>query len=174
MGDSRKVVGYDEAGAALMDAEPVAAEAPTANLPEASTDELPTWAVVPSGLKPPRGRNVLFLRIPADFTDTPYKGERQCTIWTLSDGDEKMALRRCQGDPNRAASEYTRQMLRAVDGVVSAWDKPAGPGSVDEFWREIGAKGRNMLMRVYTQLHLPTDAEMANFFEHCVAVRTAS
>ena len=142
-------------------------------LPEAQGDEVPEWALVPAHLKVPRGKQVVFLRFPASLTDSPEKGERQCIVWTLSDGEEKIAADRCEGKANRAPSEYSKQMIRATDGAVVDWSKPRGPGSLDEFWREIGPKGRNILMRVYTQLHLASDEEVVNFFEQCVAVRTA-
>lgn len=142
-------------------------------LPAAQGDEVPDWAVVPQHLKVPRGKQVVFLRFPAELTDAPEKGERQCIVWTLSDGEEKIAADRCEGKANRAPSEYSKQMIRAIDGAVVDWSKPRGPGSIDEFWREVGPKVRNILMRVYTQLHLASDDEVTNFFEQCVAVRTA-
>lgn len=152
------------------DAEP---PKPAPKIPEAQGDDVPEWALVPGHLKVPRGKQVVFLRFPAPLTETPAKGDRQCIAWSLTDGEEKLAADRCDGKANRAAAEYTKQMLRAVDGVVVDWGKMRGSGSIDEFWREIGPKGRNILMRVYTQMHLASDDELRDFFEQCVAVRTA-
>jgi hypothetical protein len=108
------------------------------------------------------------------MTDTPLKGDRHCIAWTLSDGEERLAAQRCGGDSARYAAEFTKQFIRAVDGVTVDWSKSRGPGSVDEFWKEIGPKGRHLATRIYTKTHLPTDEEVNRFFEHCVAVRTAS
>ena len=145
-----------------------------AGLPSASDEDIPEWAVLPPNLKIPRGKRVTFIRFRASWTDAPEKGERQCLLWTLTDGEEKLANDRCGGSSTRAPAEYSKQMIRAVDGVMVDWSKSRGPGSVDEFWREIGPKGRTMLMRLYAQLHLPSDEDINDFFEHCVAVRTAS
>lgn len=149
-------------------------EAPKPALPASSGDDVPDWALVPANLKVPKGRQVIFLRFPAAITDSPLRGERQCICWSLSDGEEKMANDRTGGSSARAPAEFTKQMIRAVDGVVVDWSRPRGPGSIDEFYREIGPKCRNLLMRVYTQLHLATEDETRDFFESCVAVRTAT
>lgn len=170
MEDTRRLVAADDEPEApvVLTAE----ETPSPRLPAAEGSDVPEWAVVPKDLRPPKGRQVIFLRIPARLTDTPLKGERQCIVWTLSDGDEKLAAERCEGKAGRASAEYTKQMIRAVDGNVASWMKASGPGSLDEFWREIGGKGRNLLMRVYSQLHLADDEELRDFFENCIAVRT--
>jgi hypothetical protein len=177
MEDTRKLssIVLDEEPEATVEPEAESAEAakPAPKIPEAQGDDVPDWVIMPKHLKVPRGKQIVFLRFPASLTDTPSKGDRQCIAWSLTDGEEKLAADRCDGKPNRAAAEYSKQMLRAVDGVVVDWSKPRGPGSVDEFWREIGPKGRNILMRVYTQMHLASDEELRDFFEQCVAVRTA-
>lgn len=152
--------------------EPEPAPAPAQQLPPEDGSAVPAWAMVPSNLRPPRGKQVIFVRIPAEMTDTPSKGERQAIIWTLSDGDERLASGRCNGEAGRASAEFSKQMLRAVDGVVVDWSKHKGPGSVDEFWREVGPKGRNLLTRLYAQLHMASDKELSNFFESCIAVRS--
>lgn len=147
-------------------------EKPAPRLPPSAGSSAPDWALIPANLRPPRGRQVIFVRIPALLTDSPVRGERQCIVWSLSDGDERLAADRCKGEASRASAEYTKQMLRAVDGSVVDWSKSKGPGSVDEFWREIGPKGRNLLVRLYSQLHMASDAELADFFENCIAVRS--
>jgi hypothetical protein len=145
-----------------------------ATMPEPEGDDVPDWVVIPDNMKIPRGKRLTFVRFRANWTDSPFKGERQCVIWTLTDGEEKLANDRCAGSPTRAPAEYTKQMIRVVDGVLVDWSKTRGPGSVDEFWKEIGPKCRSMLMRMYTQLHLPSDEDINDFFQHCVAVRTAN
>lgn len=142
-------------------------------LPPARESGAPDWAIVPSGLMVPRGRQVVFLRFPPSITNDMTKGERQAICWSLSDAEEKIASDRCGGNAGRSAIEYPKQMIRAVDGVVVNWSKPRGPGSVDEFYREIGPKGRNLLARIYTSLHMTTEQELRDFFESCVDVRTA-
>lgn len=150
-------------------------EAPKAPaLPASAGDDVPEWAIVPGNLKVPKGRQVVFLRFVPSMTDTPAKGERQCICWSLSDGEEKMANDRTGGSSARAPAEFTKQMIRSIDGSVVDWGKAKGPGSIDEFYREIGPKCRNLLMRIYTQLHLATEDEARDFFESCVAVRTAT
>jgi hypothetical protein len=148
--------------------------APKPSLPATGGDDVPEWAVVPPTMKVPKGRQVIFLRFPPNLTDAPLKGERQCIVWSLSDGEEKIANDRTNGSSARAPAEFTKQMIRAVDGVQVDWSKAKGPGSLDEFWREVGPKCRNMLMRIYTQLHLASEDETRDFFESCVAVRTAN
>lgn len=168
----------DELEEEMMDPEEEAAAAelakPALRLPEPAGDDVPDWVVYPADLKVPKGRQVVFLRFPAGLTASPDKGDRQCVVWSINDGEEKMANDRTNGSSARAPSEFTKQMIRVVDGVTVDWSKMRGPGSLDEFWREIGPKGRNLLMRIYTQLHLATEAETRDFFENCVAVRTAT
>lgn len=173
---SQKLITTDEAEGVDPEEQEEAPEAPAprAALPASSGDDIPEWALLPATLKVPKARQVVFLRFPPALTGNPLRGERQCIVWTLSDGEEKLANDRTGGSSARAAAEFTKQMIRAVDGVAVDWSKPKGPGSLDEFWREVGPKGRNMLMRIYTQLHLASDEETRDFFENCVAVRTAS
>lgn len=135
--------------------------------------EVPEWVVLPPDLKIPSGRVVAFLRFKAEWTDTPTKGDRQCIVWNLSDADERLALKRANlNDGLSAISDLAKQSIRAVDGVRVDWSKGKGPGSIDQFWREIGAKCRALLQRWYLQNHQLNDAEQKDFFESCVAVRT--
>jgi hypothetical protein len=162
----------DAADEVVDDPEAVAEAAPEPSLPASEGDDVPPWALVPQHLRIPKGRQVVFIRFRAEMTDTPLKGERQCMVWSLSDSEERLANDRCEGKNSRAPAEYTKQMVRAVDGIAVDWSRSRGPGSLDEFWREIGPKGRNMLLRIYTRLHLANDSEVTDFFESCVAVRT--
>lgn len=173
MSKNKLIASEAESEETLHDPEAEAEAAPSpAKLPEPAGDEVPDWVVLPAQMKAPRGRQVVFLRFPPALTAAPEKGERQCIVWSLSDGEEKLANDRTNGSSARAPSEFTKQMIRAVDGVMVDWSKARGPGSLDEFWREVGPKGRNLLMRIYTQLHLASEEETRDFFEHCVAVRT--
>lgn len=135
---------------------------------------VPGWAIVPKGLPVPKGRQAVFMRFRASMTEAPHKGERQIICWTLTDHEEKLANQRAQNNPDAVSSEYAKQMIRAIDGVVADWGATKGAGSVDEFWREVGPKGRNLIIRVFTQLHHASEAELADFFEDCIAVATAS
>lgn len=145
---------------------------PSPTLPASEGDQVPDWVVLPADLKAPRGRQVVFIRLRAELTAMPHKGERQCIVWTMSDAEEKAANDRTNGKAERAPSEMTKGMIRAVDGRRVDWGKASGPGSLDEFWSEIGPKGRNLLFRVFTQLHLASEGDQKDFFENCVAVRT--
>jgi len=135
----------------------------------------PVWAKIPKGMKFPKGIDVLILRIRADLTMYPGKGERQVIIWQLTDGDQKLALSRSMGDTNRYAIEMTKQMIRAADGQQINWTgDPKSPGiDIERFWHEIGQKGRNLLHRVTNMMCVMNEEEHADFFEHCIAaVRT--
>ena len=141
-------------------------------MPDARAGGAPPWAKIPAGFKFPRGRQVAFLRFRAEWTDTPWKGDRQAVVWSLTDADEKIGLGRAMGDVNRAANELSKQMLRAIDGHEAVWDGTPGPGNVDRWWTEIGGKCRQILVRVYTQLHVLSEEERTDFFENCIEVRT--
>lgn len=145
---------------------------PGLELPIASS-EIPDWVIVPNDFRPKRGVQLFFFRFPQALTGSLH-GEHQCVVSVLSDKEEQVAADRAMGNSVRAANEYPKQMLRVVDGVRVDWGRPAGPGSVDEFWRNIGPKGRNLLMRIYTKLHMAGDEEFADFFANCVAVYAVS
>jgi len=143
-----------------------------APLPDARSGGAPKWATVPPNLKFPRGRQVAFIRFKAEWTDAPHRGDRQCIVWGLTDIDEKVALGRAIGDPNRAANELAKQMIRSVDGHVVDWSGDPGPGNIDQWWREVGGKCRQMLIRIYTQLHVLSEDDRRTFFESCIELRT--
>lgn len=144
----------------------------TPDLPETSGNEIPDGFEIPKDLRVPKGRQVIFIRIPAKFTDTPEMGDRQIICWPLTDGDEKVATDRADGKTSRLAGELAKQMIRAIDGNVASFMKSRGPDSLDQFWRDIGSKGRNLLIRLYTKLHLPDEEELNDFFANCIAVRS--
>jgi len=143
------------------------------DLPNPSTSRtVPSWVKVPPGLKPPKGRQVLFLRFKAAWTDTPHKGDRQAICWSLSDADEKVALMRAI-TANRTAYELAKQMVRVVDGHVASWDNSQVDGDIDRWWTEIGGKCRQILIRLFAKLHTPSEEERVDFFENCIEVRTS-
>jgi hypothetical protein len=142
----------------------------TTLLPDGKTGGAPLWAKIPKGMKFPRARQAIFIRFEAKWTDSPQRGERQCICWGLTDVDEKFAISRAMGDPNRAAAELTKQMIRAIDGVEVDWDIKPGTININQWWREIGGRCRQMLIRIYTQLHTLTDEERQRFFEECISV----
>jgi len=146
-------------------------------LPDAG-EGLPPWAKVPADTaerpwKFPRNVQVIAIRFPARLTRAPEKGDRTCLLWEISDGEERVALMRAVKDPNRAQTELAKQMIRAVDEHPADWSGLSSPGSVEVFWREIGAKCRTLIVHVYNQLHLMTQAETDDFLENCVAVVSA-
>ncbi len=133
----------------------------------------PIWwpkGMTPKTLRFPKGHDVVFMRIRGQWTSAKHKGDRYVILWEVSDGDEKLAYGRGMGDPNRAGSEVAKQMIRAIDGAEVTWDGLPGPGNADQFWSEVGAKGRNQLIRMHTQLHIMDRSEQTDFFENCVAV----
>lgn len=135
---------------------------------------LPDWATIPQGVTVPAGWHVWFVQFRARLTNTPERGDRHCVIWNLSESDEKHAAKRAKGDAMRVIDEMAKQMLRVVDGVPVDWTgSRASAGSVDRFWQEIGGKCRHRLKELYLKNHTMTVEETADFFEKCVAVRTA-
>jgi hypothetical protein len=149
-------------------------------LPEAEARGAPPWVKIPNGFKFPRGRQVLFLKFRAEWTDAPWKGDeltgldgkwRQCICWPISIGDKKVAFGRAKSDPNRASDELTLQMIRAIDGREVKWDG-LPEGRVEDWWNEIGERCRNLLTKVFLQLHSLDRSQQQDFFENCIAVRT--
>jgi hypothetical protein len=136
------------------------------------TRRAPAWAKVPKGMRFPKGIQVVFMRIRAGLTMYPSKGDRQVILWPLTDGDEKLAIGRSMSNAARAGVEMAKQMIRGIDGEPVNWTgDPNAPGAdVDRFWHEIGPKGRNLLQRVFTQLHAMNEDELVDFFEHCISV----
>jgi len=143
------------------------------DLPDATEEGIPDWVRVPPGMKIPRNKQVIYLRFRADMTDTPAKGERQAIIWSNNLGDQKLAIMRSDRDPNKMAEQMAKQMLRSVDGAVADWTGEPGIGNVDVWWDAIGPKCRSILDRLFVQLHVAKQEELADFFENCVAVRLA-
>jgi hypothetical protein len=134
----------------------------------------PPWAMVPEDLKmPPDGKVVTYIRFRAAMTDYKSKGDRQCIIWNLTYADEKLAHKRCHGEPLRSLPEMTRAMIRAVDGKKVNWANPREAGGIDAWWDEIGAKCRSFLQAIYLRGHNATDQERVDFFGNCV-VETSS
>ena len=153
-----------------------AVEAPAAKyaqLPEATDEPLPAWVKIPKGFKFPRGRRAVFVFFHARLTDAPAFGDRQAILWSHTPEDEKFAFNRAQGDANRAPHELAKQMIRAVDGFTADWSGTPSQGNVDTFWRQIGGKYRDLLVRLYAQLHVLTREETDDFFVNCIAVRSS-
>ena len=134
----------------------------------------PSWVVIPQDLALPPGKLVGFMRFRAPLTDAPAQGERHCIVWGLTSADEKLALKRTRGEAMRTISEMAKQMIRSIDGVRTDWTGKGGTGNVDVFWDEIGARFRQQLINYYIKTHSLTTPEQADFFENCIAIRTAS
>lgn len=136
--------------------------------------EVPHWfPPLPQGLRVPPGRNVMFVRFRKEWTETPWKGERFCLVWTLSDADERLAYKVAAGESERIPQELAKLMIRVIDGArVSSDGDPAG--DVNTFWREIGAKGRHALQRIYQANHSFTEEEKDDFFLNCVVSVTST
>lgn len=156
----------EEAAEAFGDDEDDAAQEPVNGIPD--------WVIIPQGFKMPTGgRTVSFIKFRAEWTDTPGKGDRQCIIWNLNGADEKLAIARSRGDHMRLMAELTKQMVRAVDGHKVNWSGKGGPGNVDLWYDAIGAKCRQIIQNHYVKTHALTEEERTDFFENCIAVRTA-
>lgn len=150
-------------------------------VPSPTMGEPPPWMPLPPGFRVPRDLPVFYLRLPSRWTRYPGKGIplpgsdglwRACVLWELTDSEETQAYKRAMGDPTRANGELARQMIRTIDGHPSDWGASRGEvSSVDAFWTDIGARGRGIIGRIYTQLHSLGPAEQVLFFESCVEAR---
>jgi hypothetical protein len=134
---------------------------------------VPEWVKMPTGLQLPVGRQVMYMMFRAEWTDCPHKGDRQCVVWNLSESDEKIALKRTRGEALRTLDELAKQTIRVVDGTKANWTG-TGPGSVDTFWNDIGAKCRQQLKNVYAKNHMFSAEEAVDFFTNCITVRTVA
>lgn len=143
------------------------------DLPEPTEGGAPPWVKIPEGFKFPRGIQVVFVKLRADLTARPEKGDRQAILWALSEADEKAAYNRSMQDPNRAPGQLAKQMIRAIDGHTVDWSgSPDHPGNIDKFWNEMGGKYRSQMIRLWNRLHVLSEDEQRDFFEHCIAVRS--
>lgn len=171
-----------------------AASSLTFELPEPQAAGAPPWATVPTGMRFPRGKQVMFVRFKSVWTDAPWKGEsfvdpvtqqteldargkpvlwRQCVVWPINTADKTLALERARRDPNRAPDELTKQMIRAIDGVEVDWAVVRGNG-IEMFWNELGEGCRGLLTRLFTRLHVLNAEAVQDFLETCIEVRTTA
>lgn len=130
----------------------------------------PTWAMVPKGLKFPRGSTPMFIRFRAELTATPHKGERQAIILPLTVSEQLVAVERAKvhESETRVLFELAKQMIRSVDGHIADWTGKPGPANIDTWWKEIGPKYRGILQDLFNQLHVLKPAELKDFFENCI------
>lgn len=180
---------------------PAPKEVPTVALsqvPEPSAGDVPGWALWPAGLAVPRGRVAYFVRFASNWTDAPGMGVEQALtpeddvawklagvtppqrwrlaiFWSLSIGDQKIALGRANGDGNRFNTELAKQMVRSIDGVIVNRDGTgsAASGNLDLWWEQLGERCRAELTRMCVRVSTLTMQERALFLGRCVAARTA-
>lgn len=163
------------------EADPPAAEAPS-EVDEVEGSRFPEWALIPAWKAPhgfPAGRSVYFIPVivekmakrlggtPIKLKDGSTQVCRQLVLWELNLGDEKAALMRAGGDPNKAGSELAKQMIRAVDGVPVSWGDLKSPAHPERIWADLGPRYRNLLARWYTALHVLGEREIVEFFHNC-------
>lgn len=167
--------------------------------PKPQEGDVPLWAAphIPPGLKVPRGRLVSFIRFRSAWTDAPEKGvmttfkkrqadgsvkdeevlSRVLMCWTLSDGEERLAMQRTRGEPGRSYEELAKQQVRAVDGLrvdwSGEWAKNEGLYPAARLWTELGGKCRPMVINLYRRTHSLSDEELADFLLNCVVARSA-
>jgi hypothetical protein len=143
-------------------------------------DRTPAWFLPPVGFAIPDGKEIAFMRFRADWTDKPDLGERQCVLWSLNVGDEKMALDRTMGKSTRTLAELAMQCIRVVDGKRADWTmtlwrkEPDKYLFVPKFWDDIGAKCRQMIINWYSKTHALDRDQLADFFLHCFVVARAT
>ena len=132
----------------------------------------PAWfprGKIPQGMRFPRNITVTFICVPADQTAARGKGDRYLILWELNEPDEKLAHGRGMGDGVRTVSELAKQMIRGFDGMHPSWAGPGTPDSIDTLWQDLGAKGRGLLRRLYTQINQFDEAALTDFFEKRIA-----
>jgi hypothetical protein len=136
-----------------------------------STNEVPAWAVLPPDLKIPKGKQVYFIRIPADLTDRPNDGDHHCVAWNLNIADEDTALKRSRGEQFRVMRESCMQMIRAIDGHRVDWTNSNlnAPGNVKRWFNDIGPRGRLLVQNVYIRTHSVNNETSIRFFVDCFA-----
>jgi dihydrodipicolinate synthase/N-acetylneuraminate lyase len=84
----------------------------------------------------------------------------------LTSREEMLAAKLARGDGEgvptmRMATELAKMALVQVDcRPVSASD-----GSVDKAWEALGAKGRNLVLTAYVQIHHVSDEDTSSFIE---------
>lgn len=166
-----KDLSAEEAEAGLDGSGPdVVEEAPE---PDESVSETPEWAKLPPGLKLPKaGCTVAYLRVPAQWTTDPSKGDRWCCCWVIGETEERLAYQRARGDMHRSISELAKATIRVVDGNKADWSGTKKPGDVSEFWTAIGPKGRQMVRNYYVRTHTVSEEEQLAFFSQHFAVVT--
>jgi hypothetical protein len=138
---------------------------------EDTTHKIPDWAVVPPKLQPPDGIVMAFLRIPAAWTMRPSQGDRHCIVWPLDESEEIRAYDRSRGSRARSTYELAKGCVRAVDGAVVSWG--TGARELLAWWRDIGPKGRSMIMNYYVKQHVVGEDEALDFFSNHFAAVTA-
>lgn len=159
--------------------------------PEAIAGPPPTGFPLPSDLRMPRGKQVMFIQFRSRWTDTPWLGHpinpddvdhklldeegnarpatwRTCVCWPVNTADKRLAVARARGDQNRATDELTRQMIRVVDGKLVSW---VDSTDIDNWWNEIGEKCRQRMMQIFSQLHIMDQDDTIDFLENCIAIR---
>lgn len=150
-------------------ADPTPAARAALGLPDSKTGPAPDWAKLPLGLSVPKGRICYFIRIRAELTDTPWKGDRQAICWSMSVGDKRIALQRSMNNAQRASDEMVKQTIRAIDGELVSLEN----ARIDIWWDEIGERGRMLLDRVFAQLHVPMPSQIDDFLKNCIEARSA-
>ncbi len=134
-------------------------------------DGAPEWAQFPPDMAVPEGRELGFILFRASWMDEKKKGDRNIILWSLTDADEKLALKRVRGEQARTLGEMAKQMIRSIDGVKADWTGKVGPGNVERFWNDIGAKCRGLVANYYLKTHALAPEERADFFMNCLVVR---
>lgn len=141
--------------------------------------EFADLGMLPASFASPKGKTPAFMKFPADMTETPWKGDRYCVLWTLSYADEKRAIARSGGQPGGMIPEMTQGMIRVIDGKWTAMSGRTPTAAerfekVSVFWEEIGPGCRQVLETFYINQHNLSMEQKARFFTECVAFRSVA
>ena len=141
----------------------------------------PDWCKpFPPGFVVPRGKQPIFVRLRAEWTETPHLGERQCVMWGITVREEHMADKRAEDSGSRVMYERAKLSIRLIAAAEHATlmpvdnSKSVPDADPDIFWEQIGMKGRNLLVNLFVQTHSLDAEERRDFFENCVEVRAAT
>lgn len=140
-----------------------------------SESEFPKWVIMPEKLKlPTKGKKIYFMKFEPHWTDAPGKGVRHCILWSLTEEDEKIAINRAGGNNAILLGEMAKMMIRAIDGHVTMQGVQPGPGNVRQFWRDIGAACRQIIINLHVQTSTLPLEDRQSFFAGGFAVRTVA
>lgn len=120
---------------------------------------------LPDGLHKPPGVVAALYTFPESLHGIAGRGDIRVVMWELTPREERVAIKRAKGSELDAAYTMVHQAVRAVDDEVVDWGKEgAADNAIAKLMRDIGAKGRSLLMQAYLRQCSPSEEESESFF----------